>query len=103
MSAGLAPGEIIIAIGIAGHDAQQNEHDDRHADQRDERQPGDAGGSASSDHRFVMRPHPVAPIAASAPPRAVGCDRIDAAQVAGDTSVGCRAPDTFGVTLRSDL
>ena len=37
MSAGLAPGEIIMAIGIARHDAQQHEHDDGDASERDER------------------------------------------------------------------
>jgi hypothetical protein len=43
----------------------------------------------------------------AAPKRARGDraarDRSSAPQVAGDTSVGCKAPDLFGVTLRSDL
>ena len=36
-------------------------------------------------------------------PIAARRDRHPAAQVAGDTSVGCKAPDLFGMTLRSDL
>ena len=34
---GLAPGGSIMAIGIAGRDADDDEHDDRHAEQRDQR------------------------------------------------------------------
>ena len=83
--------------GIAGHDPQENEHDDRDARERGERHqktPEDR----KRDHRFVTtspnrghgRPAP-RPIARPA------------AQVAGETSVGCKAPDLFGMTLRSDL
>ena len=96
MSAWLAPGEIIIAMGFAGHDPQENEHDNRNATEHNERRQ-ETPENRQRDHRFVTtllkRPEG---------DRAEG-DRHLAAQVAGDTSVGCKAPDMFGVTLRSDL
>ena len=82
--------------GIARHDAKENEHDDRNASERNKRHQ-ETPENRKRDHRFVM----------AAPKRARGDraarDRPSAAQVAGDTSVGCKAPDLFGVTLRSDL
>ena len=87
--------------GIAGHDPQENEYDDGDASERNERHqktPEDR----KRDHRFVTaftqsrrRREP--------PTWARRRDDRMRAQVAGDTSVGCKAPDLFGVTLRSDL
>ena len=89
--------------GIAGHDPQENEHDDGDASERNERHqktPEDR----KRDHRFVTaftqsRRRREAPPHVGASAAMIVC----ALRSAGDTSVGCKAPDLFGVTLRSDL
>jgi len=82
--------------GIAGHDSQKKEHDDRDPCERSDRHQKTPEGRKRY-HRFVT----------TSPRRGSGrpgrADRCLAAQVAGETSVGCKAPDLFGMTLRSDL
>ena len=83
---------------IAGHDAQQNEDDDRHARKRDKRH-CHAIGDDRKQHQRSLRL--TASMAAARPAR-----RRTASTSAFRPSrpvVGCRAPETFGVTLRSDL
>ncbi len=87
--------------GIAGHDPKQNEHDDRDPSERGERHK-ETPEDRKRDHRFVTI-SPIARQARGAARGRLGCDDRMRAQVAGDTSVGCKAPDLFGMTLRSDL
>ena len=81
--------------GIPRYDPKKNENNDRDASERNQRHQ-ETPQDRKRDHRFVM----------ASPNRAEGdraCSRHPAAQAAGDTSVGCKAPDLFGMTLRSDL
>ena len=87
--------------GITGHDSKENENDDRDAGERGERHK-EAPEDRQRDHRFVTISQ-FAPQTRGAASGRLGCDDRMRAQVAGDTSVGCKAPDLFGVTLRSDL
>ena len=86
--------------GIAGHDPEKNENDNRDSRKGHERHKK-TSEDRKRDHRFVM----ASPIErkGEAPHARLGCDDRMRAQVAGDTSVGCKAPDLFGMTLRSDL
>ena len=97
MSAWLAPGEIIIAIGIAGHDPEENEDDDRDARERDERHQ-ETPEDRKRDHRFVT-PSP------NRGPSAIARDAIAIRPLRrpATPASAARAPDLFGMTLRSDL
>ena len=82
--------------GIAGHDPQENENHDRHTRERNERHQ-----EPPQNHKRDHRPVTLSPD--RGPRRSRLGDRHPVAQAAGDTSVGCKAPDLFGMTLRSDL
>ena len=96
MSAGLAPGEIIIAMGSPGTTRRRTNTTIA--------TPASVTSATRRRRRTASaiiassRLHPIAPKATGA-----GRDRRPPAQAAGDTSVGCKAPDLFGMTLRSDL
>ena len=116
MSAGVAPGDIIIAIGIAGHDSQQHEHDRRDAAQGDGGHQETVGGGVHESRssrgcetplsrlreRVGVRawrrhdPHPALRATFSRK-----CGRREAQALA--TNRGSSAPVALGVTFRLAL
>ena len=83
--------------GIAGNDAQQHEHDDRHARERQQRHGHAIDDDGKQHHRSLQL------TASTAAAPGAAADRVDGIVYAFDTRVGCKAPETFGITLREDL